>query len=101
MVRLHGGDYFLAAEARNFIGAQMLSVLDAEAMVARSVLFGSLFVNIQDSEVGFIADRMNHHLQPRFISPLDPLEHYSFGQHLIEKQPPSVRGVIIRLEEKS
>src|SRR5438552_19094109 len=78
----------------------MLRVFDAETMIARAVFFCGMLVNVQDSHVRLVADGVDHHLEADLIRALDALEHDTFGQHLIEKQAASIRGVIIWLEEE-
>ena len=78
----------------------MLGMFDPEPPVARTVLLRRLPVNVEDAQVGLVADGMNHHLQPHLVRALDPFEHDAFRQHLVEQQAARVGRIVVRLEEE-
>ncbi len=79
---------------------QMLRVFDAEAAVARAVLFFRQFVHVEDRRVRLVADGVYGHLQTGAVGGENVIAHLRFRNHFGVGEAAGVRGVEIRMEEK-
>jgi hypothetical protein len=68
VVGLHGCDNLLFAEARDFGGAEMLGMFDPEPSVTRVISCCDIAVQIEDAQIGFVANSMDHYLQAQAIT---------------------------------
>ena len=96
VIGLHARNDAELREARDVLGPQVLSMLDAKTPVARTVAAGDTLEDVEELFVGTIPDGMDNDVQSGRVRTRDPRFKIFFG--VDEKA--SIRGLVIERSVK-